>query len=130
MKIMRINVQSDAFQQIKPAHLSELRELVESGSKHSPCRFLRGMVVPTSPKPKEIWAAYYLDFSNQQVYDLLTKAVNIVKDTEEYVQYQLSSAFVVENKNKHYSTPPGTLRFYSRNLICFWNGKTWRKITP
>lgn len=129
MKIVKINIQSDIFHQIKPSKLSELQELVDSGSRHAMCKFIRTVTVPHPPAPPEIWAAHYLRFTNQQVYDLLTKAVNIVKDTEEYVTYQLNEAFG-DGKNKHYSTPPGTVRIYAQDLICFYNGKTWRKLKP
>lgn len=129
MKIVKINVQSDVFHQVKPSKLSELQELVGNGSKHSMCNMIRTVTVPMPPHPNEIWAAHYLRFTNQQVYDLLTKALSIVKDTEEYVTYQLNQTFG-NNKDKSYSTPPGTVRIYDHDLICFYNGKTWRKLKP
>ena len=127
MKIVKINVQSDIFHQIKPSKLPELQELIKSGSKHSLWSMIRTVTVSTPSVPDEIWAVHYLRFTNQQIYDLLTKALGIVKDTEEYFTYQLNQTFV-DNKDKNYSTPPGTVRIYDHDLICFYNGKTWRKL--
>lgn len=129
MKTVQINIQSDVFHQIKPSRLPELKELVSSGSKHAMCGLIRTVTVPNPPVPNEIWAAHYLRFTNQQVHDLLVKAIDIVKDTEEYVAHQLNETFN-DGKNKHYSTPPGTVRIYAQDLICFYNGKTWRKLKP
>lgn len=127
MKTVKINVQSDVFHQIKPSKLPELYDLVNSGSKHSMCSLIRTVTVPNPPCPGVIWAAHYLRFTNQQVYDMLVKAINIVKDTEEYFSHQLNDTFN-DGKHKHYTTPPGTVRIYDRDLICFYNGKTWRKL--
>lgn len=127
MKTVKINVQSDVFHQIKPSKLPELHDLINNGSKHSMCSLIRTVTVPSPPSPDVIWAAHYLRFTNQQVYDMLVKAVNIVKDTEEYFSHQLNDVFN-DGKDKRYTTPPGTVRIYDQDLICFYNGKTWRKL--
>lgn len=126
---MKVNVQSDIFYQIKPSNLLELKSLVEGGSKHAKCNLTSKTlrVVVGRPRPDEVWAAHYLNFSNLQVYNLLCKALRIVENTEEYTSYLLNQAFNTEKK-KSYSTPPGSVRVYSEDLICFYNGKTWRKI--
>ncbi len=126
MKHVTVNIQSDIFQQVKPSKLSELTTKLEMGAKHSPYPF-RTPTVPGSPVPSEIWAAHWLRFTNLEVHELLNKAVGIVKDTEEYAEYLLIETFD-DSKDKRYSTPPGTVRFYAQDLICFYTGKTWRKI--
>lgn len=108
------NIQSDTYIQIKSSKLAEIKALIEEGGKYSP--FKSGK----STKAK---------ITNQQAYELLHKALNIVKDTEEYTAYLLDETFG-DGKNKKYFTPPGTVRFYAKDLICFYTGKTWRKITP
>ena len=44
---------------------------------------------------------------------LLEKSISIVENTEEYTEYLL---------------PPGTIRIFSQNLYCFFNGRYWRKL--
>jgi hypothetical protein len=128
MKHLTVYIQSDIFQQIKPTKLPEISARLDMGAKHSPYPF-RTPTVPGPPRPDEIWAAHWLRFTNLEVYNLLSKAVSIVKDTEEYTDYLLTEMFD-DSKHKHYSTPPGTVRFYANDLICFYNGKVWRKIKP
>lgn len=124
MKTRTITVASDYFVQLKPARLTELEMLVERGSGHSPCALVK---YPFTAAP-EIPAVYLLSFTNLQVYNLLLKAGNIVKNTEEFVSYQLEKLF--SGKEVHYSVPPGTVRIFAQDLICFYNGKIWRKIEP
>lgn len=125
MKTRTITVASDSFVQLKPARLIELEMLVERGSGHSPCAFMKYHFTPTS---SEIPAIYLLSFTNLQTYNLLLKAGNIVKNTEEFVSYQLEKLF--SGKEVRYSVPPGTVRIFAQDLICFYNGKIWRKIEP
>lgn len=137
MKTVKINIRSDLFHQIKPSRLPRLQELIEGGSRHSLCNLIgvgsSSSFPSSSPRSAdptnsgEVWAAHYLTFTNQQVYNLLTKALSIVGDSEEHIAYQLNQTFG-DNKNKNYSTPPGTVRIYDHDLICFYNGKTWRKL--
>lgn len=122
---MKINIQSDLFYQIKPSRLLELKELINTGSKHAACKFIT-RTVPHRPKNNEIWAIHCVNFTNQQIYDLLTKSVDKIKNTEEFVEYQLKTTFNFKDKN--YSIPPGTIRIYSQDLLCFYNGKIWKKL--
>jgi hypothetical protein len=121
-----INIQSDVFHQVKPHKLAYLEEAIKTGTRYAQYKFGTA-TVNESPKPKVIWAAHYLNFSNLEVYSLLKKATGIVENTEEYAAYLLERTFG-DQKSRKYSTPPGTVRFYSQDLICFYNGKTWRKI--
>jgi hypothetical protein len=128
---MIVNIQSDVFAQVKPASLQRLKELVKSGSRHSKFKFNgSNLYTPTASETVEIWAVQYLNFTNQQVHDLLSKSVSIVESTEEYTLHMLNEAFNDGKGQKKYSTPPGTLRIYAKDLICFYNGKTWRALKP
>lgn len=126
--MITVNVQSDVFLQVKPDQLSHLEELMQTATRFAPYKF-RTVTVPDAPRRKVIWAAHYLNFSNLEVYSLLKKAVKIVENTEEYATYLLERTFG-DGTNRKYSTPPGTVRFFSQDLICFYNGKTWRKLKP
>jgi hypothetical protein len=125
MKTKTIYIRSDLFCQIKPTAFQKLKDLVESGAKHSPCKY----IVDARPMSATEFAIHYVQFSNQDIYNLLNKAIEIVKNTEEYVSYQLQDIFN-DDKNKTYYTPPGTIRIFANDLICFYNGKTWRKLKP
>jgi hypothetical protein len=126
MNVYSLYIRSDIFSQVKPSKLPQLEELVSTGTKYAPYTFF-GKTVPEPPRSQEVWAIHKMTFNNLEVCNLLKKAINIVKDTEEYTSYLLNETF--GSKTKPYSVPPGTLRFYSQDLICFYNGKTWRKIT-
>ena len=126
-----IRTQSDVYYQIKPSKLQELKMLLEAskgsslydfGNRNFGNRFM----VPQ--EPHTIWSTYTIRFTNAQIYKLLKKSIGIIENTEEYAEYLLNSVFV-EEKSKNYSLPPGTLRLYSQELVCFYNGKTWRKIS-
>ena len=128
---MIVNIQSDVFAQVKPASLQGLKELVKSGSRHGKFKFSgSNLYTPTASEAGGHWAAQYLNFTNQQVHDLLSKSVSIVESTEEYTLHMLNEAFNDGKDQKKYSTPPGTLRIYAKDLICFYNGKTWRALKP
>jgi hypothetical protein len=119
----KILTQSDIYAQIKPEALTTLEEKMEDASRFSRYPF-RSVA---NYKPGEIWSINMLNFTIKDVYNLLKKSVKIVENTEEYTAYTLNKLF---SESKKYSIPPGTLRFYSPTLVCFYNGKTWRKITP
>lgn len=119
-------IASDSFVQLKPARLTELEMLIELGAGHSPCSLVK--YPPFEHTSSDIPAIYLLSFTNLQAYNLLLKAENIVKNTEEFVSYQLEKLF--SGKEVHYSVPPGTVRIFAQDLICFYNGKNWRKIEP
>ena len=94
MNTVKVNIQSDVFYQVKHIHLSQLEELIETGSKHAKCKFTSKETVQYfSEKTDEIWAAHCLNLSNLQVYNLLSKAMRIVQDTEEYTSYLLNKTF-------------------------------------
>jgi hypothetical protein len=119
-----IKVQSDVYYQIKPHKLTDLQESLETMTRHCPYRFSKS--APYSGE-NSIWAIHCLNFTHQEVYDLLKKSIKIVENTEEYIAHVLKETFG-DAKDKDYSIPPGTVRFYAQDLICFFNGKVWRKL--
>lgn len=128
MKLVTVEINSDLFEQVKPSRLSQLKLMLEAGAKHSPYPFnYRGLATTVYSKNRTVYAIDRLKFTVSEVHELLNKALNLVQDTEEYAEHLLLEAFD-DSKNKRYSTPPGTVRFYAQDLICFYNGKTWRKI--
>lgn len=131
---------SDIFQQVKPDCIDSLKSRVESCGDNSLYPFSRGPYqVPLlkdmhrGSNPNEIAVqvveGYNICFTNKQVLNLLEKAMQIVSNTEEGLHYTLKKLFLTPTK-ADYSTPPGTLRFYSQRHICFYTGKNWRKIVP
>jgi hypothetical protein len=128
---MKTIVTSDIYAQIKPKSLPVLRDLANSGNKYAPFAFKnltsRGYGRLTSeltlPEPT-VYAIDFLTFTNLEVFLILSKAIKIVENTEQYTEYLLNSTF---GEPKFVINPPGTIRFYSQDLICFYNGKSWRK---
>ena len=124
----KIFTSSDVYHQIKPSQLTKLEELLKTQGENSTYQF--GSRFAESPQERRtIWSTSAIKLTNIQIYKLLKKSISIIEHTEEYAEYLLNRVFV-EDKSKNYSLPPGTLRFYSEKLICFYNGKTWRKIEP
>ena len=127
---MKIVIRSDIFAQIKPKKLIELRELADSPDKHSYYQFKNnvsnGYGYDFDCKESVLYAAKALRFTNMEVFMFLDKAIKIVENTEQYTEYLLNEAF---GEQKFIINPPGTVRFYSQDLICFYNGKTWRKLS-
>ena len=121
---MKVFTRSDAYEQVKPDKIIILREKMEDASRYSRYPF---KLIPSSRR-NETWAVNTLTYTIQDVYELLNKAIRIVEDTEQYTEYLLNKTFGNPTDSGHYSIPPGTLRFYAPDLICFYNGKTWRKI--
>ena len=126
---MKIVIRSDIFAQIKPKKLIELRELADSPDKHSYYQFnnnvSNGYEYDFDCKESVLYAAKILRFTNMEVFMFLDKAIKIVENTEQYTEYLLNDTF---GEQKFIINPPGTVRFYSQDLICFYNGKSWRKL--
>jgi len=126
---MKIVIRSDIFAQIKPKKLIELRELADSPDKHSYYQFnnnvSNGYEYDFDCKESVLYAAKVLRFTNMEVFMFLDKAIKIVENTEQYTEYLLNDTF---GEQKFIINPPGTVRFYSQDLICFYNGKSWRKL--
>jgi len=124
MKQKNVYVQSDVFYQVKPSELLKLEILIQTGAKYSPYLFNKAKQYSYADGDLAI---NRLQFTNLEIFTLLNKAINIVKDTEEYINYIITNTFS-DDKVIYYSVPPGTIRFYDFDLICFYNGKVWRKI--
>ncbi len=117
---MKLFVCSDIFIQVKPKTLDSLKEKVDNASKYA---------IYPPPVFHEKYVLYYTRFTNQEVYNFLSKAVNIIKNTEEHMAYTLETLFCSNKQSKPYAVPPGTIRIFSKDLVCFYNGKTWRKLS-
>lgn len=128
---MRIIVKSDIYAQLKPKKLPDLRELANSSDKFSYFQFKSyasngyGYDFDLDVKEQVTYAAKILRFTNLEVFKILEKSVKIVENTEQYTEYLLNDTF---GEQKFIINPPGTVRFYSQDLICFYNGKSWRKL--
>lgn len=97
-------VSSDHYAQFKPDQLGFLRDTVKEKGKY---KSIHGIAAIS-------------------VVSLLEKAVKIVEHTEEYTEYLLFNTF--GDKSTYNKVPPGTIRIFNHNLVCFFNGRTWRKL--
>ena len=124
-------VQSDVFYQVRPSEVKNL-EALEGSSMNSLYSFSQSRKVFSSItgdwfSSSVLLGVHTLKITNLQMLTLLKKAIGAVEHTEEYAGYMLEKLFI-EDETKRYSIPPGTIRLYSNDLICFYNGKVWRKI--
>lgn len=124
---MALQVQSDKFHQLKPHQQHQIEQKIEKSGKFAPFYSpSQNALLPIAP---DDLAYYHISLTNIEVLELLKKAIKIVSDTEQYISYQLENTFG-ENKTKWSQIPPGTIRIYSQDLICFYNGHSWRKLKP
>lgn len=97
-------IDSRQYAQFKPDSFAQLNRTIEEKSKYS-----------------EIFGVPAI-----MVLNALKKAIKIVENTEEYTEYLLFSTF--SSRDSYKKVPPGTIRIYSKNLFCFFNGRSWRKL--
>jgi len=114
-KIKVSGPRSDQYLEFKPKHLAFVKDSIEKKGKFHPCWIPSGDAIY---KPTSVPLA--------AVESLLNKAISIVQNTEEYTEYLLLDTF--GDKSSYKKTPPGTIRIYSQNLYCFFNGRCWRKL--
>lgn len=126
-------ISSEVYQQIRPEQIEDIERRILIAGKDSMYPFKSNGRPPLRvgakvPEEIEILEAYQIAFTNQNVLNLITKSLEIVKNTEEGIVHTLGELFLNESKIK--GIPPGTLRFYSQRHICFYTGRNWRKIIP
>jgi hypothetical protein len=133
---MKVTISSDDFVQIKPSKFYELKDIAETPNRFAFYNFGvykphgLGVELSKSQKPQTVTvrALCFLNFTNAEVFAMLSKALRIVENTPEYTEYQLNKTFSTQEAKFSLSTPPGTVRIFSNDLICFYNGKSWRKL--
>lgn len=107
-------ISSDRYLQFSPDKVSHLKHLILSRSKYYPLCL------------KNANSVNIFSIPCVSVLTFLSKAIKIVENTEEYTEYLLIKSF---GDGKSYEkTPPGSIRIYGQNLVCFYNGKTWRRL--
>jgi len=99
-------ISSDNYLQFTPRDINKLQNIIEAKGRY----------------------AHYVNHGVPyvQILGYLEKAIKIVKNTEDYTEYLLFEAF--GDKKAYNKLPPGTIRIYAKTLVCFWNGRTWRKL--
>lgn len=97
-------ISSDHYAQFKPNQLGFLKQIIRDKGKY---KIVNGIAAVS-------------------VLHLLQKATKIVENTEEYTEYLLYDTF--GDKNAYSKLPPGTIRIFSPSLVCFFNGRNWRKL--
>lgn len=63
--------------------------------------------------------------TTKQLIDLMDRANDSALNTVEGISYLIDSTNTFSKKKV---LEPGTLRFFSSDLICYWTGKSWVKI--
>lgn len=132
---MKVTTSSDDFVQVRPSKFHELKNIMETPNRFAfytfginrPYGLEPG--TPEALRPKKLKATSLLTFTNMEVFALLSKSISIVDSTPEYTEYQLNKVFSIQTDKKFNTTPPGTVRIFSNTLMCFYDGKSWRKIS-
>lgn len=117
---MTVVVSSAIFKDFRPADLAYFE------------RNYRYMIV-TSIQPSGPIPQLELDrITYGEVAEAVKKASEMAMDTPEGMKYRVETLFPREGaktRPKSYSGPePGTVRVYSREHVCFYTGKYWKKI--
>jgi hypothetical protein len=61
---------------------------------------------------------------------LAETADKLIMETPEGAEYKLKKIFSPStDKTKLYGPPPGTVRVFSRQHICYYTGKSWKKLS-
>ena len=105
---MTKNTSSDDFLQLKPDMVFKLERIMEERGKYS------------------VLGSFDFKVPCIVAYNFLTKAIKIVENTEEYTEYLLITSF--DDRSKYKKVPPGTIRFYTKDSVCFYNGRSWRRL--
>lgn len=66
-----------------------------------------------------------IKISYGEVLDLLNRANALILETEEGIRSAINKIIDTDTKG---GIQPGTLRFFSNDLICYYTGKNWKKI--
>ena len=107
-------ISSDRYLQFSPDKVSHLKHLILSRSKYYPLCL------------KNANSVNIFSIPCISVLTFLSKAIKIVENTEEYTEYLLIKSF--GDGETYGKTPPGSIRIYGQNLVCFYNGRTWRRL--
>jgi len=99
-------IRSDKYLEFRPHHLTFIKQRIEKAGRF---HFEKNTKVPLVVIKR-----------------LLEKSISIVENTEEYTEYLLLDTF--GDKESYKKIPPGTIRIFSQNLYCFFNGRYWRKL--
>ena len=81
--------------------------------------------------PKTISELQFVSFSKDRIDRLVEKVKKLVLDTPEGAQYELEKLFLPGDKRqrKYWGPPPGVIRVFSNELISYYTGKSWKKVT-
>ena len=99
-------IRSAKYLEFRPHHIAFIKQRIEKAGRY---HFEKNTKVPLVVIKR-----------------LLEKSISIVENTEEYTEYLLLNTF--GDKSSYKKIPPGTIRIFSKNLFCFFNGRYWRKL--
>jgi hypothetical protein len=71
--------------------------------------------------------------TNQQVYKILSRIDKLLLHTEKGIESKLGKLFEPETRSKSgrwTGYGPGSVKIFSPTLMCWYDGRDWRKIDP
>jgi hypothetical protein len=70
----------------------------------------------------------YSRITNSDAVEILKKVEEYVLPSAEYMEYTLRDMFEHKSNRGWLGIKPGTVRIFSRELMCYYTGKSWKKI--
>lgn len=73
-------------------------------------------------------AVAVINITNGDIVRILEKIENIVMNNPDGMNYKLNALFT-DKKDRRWAGPsPGTLRIFGPDRVCFYTGRSWRRI--
>lgn len=82
--------------------------------------------------PSDIHSEYLIDhtcWSYKEIYDMLLKVDSLLMESVRGLDYKLKSIFEPEADRRSRSRTIGKIHAYSKDLISWYDGKNWNKLT-
>lgn len=122
-----VTVSSDTFKEIKLRDLEFYRSL-------NPNEPLSGLLPHKLVQKDEITGFVSLGamavvvITNGHIVKILEKVEKIVMNNPDGMSYKLNSMFTDKKDQKWTGPSPGTLRIFGTDRVCFYTGRSWRRI--
>lgn len=119
---------SDLFREFRLSELPRIRDAAGDGCALLPLKSWKYR----EPLPKgRIYAIDIVKINLKDLANTLERIEKMVMNTDAGVEYKINSLFRDKSvkRSAPWSTSPGTLRVFSPELACYYDGKNWRKIS-
>lgn len=122
-----VTLSSDTYKEIKPQDLELYRSL-------DPDQPILGLPVSKLVHKDEqtgavsLSAVAVMSLTNGDVVRILEKIEKIVLNNDDGMAHKLNTLFTDKTSRKWTGPSPGTLRIFGPDRVCFYTGRSWRRI--